>query len=146
MKRFDDQGKELFEFDLNDEQLSIMNRRATRNRTRNSRMITEACKHVNGNVHEPLLSKEYEENARKIREVNKFMGHDRAEVLARTKAIEREGEKRALEIQPIVWRETKEEPKVMSYKSSWLGRFFDWINGDIQPTDQAESLRKNYFK
>lgn len=123
--RFNYEGREFFEFDLTDEQLSIMNRRATRNRRRNSKMITEACMHVGGDPSAPLLNKEYLANAEKIREINKANGHDRDANLAMFRKEHEEDELRMAKEYPITWK--IEEPAPKPKPKSWFHRLYDWI-------------------
>lgn len=145
MKRLNDHGQELYEFDLTHAQLQIMGKRATRNRNRNSKMITEACRHVNGDPNQPLLKDEYLANAEKIRELNKLMGHDRDEVLARTMAAERHDEQKVVDRSPLIWKEGEKEKAPHVYGSSWFGRFMDWIDRIQYRPDHPVVSRRDYL-
>lgn len=127
MKKFNTQGREIYEFNLNQDQLSTMNRRATRNRRHNSKMIAEASLHVGGNPDAPLLDAEYMANAEAQKVLREEVyGRNRDFVKARTKELEMAGEIKALDIHPIAWKREKIDP--VPKPKTWIDRFFDWIN------------------
>lgn len=146
MKRVNDHGRELYEFDLTPDQLRTMGKRATRNRNRNAKMISAACEHVNGDPSQPKLNPEYMANAQKVREMNKALGHDRDEVLGRTMAAERGDEQKIVDRAPIIWKDGEKEKAPHVYGSSWFGRFMDWLDRVRPGADCPMVSRGDYLK
>ena len=146
MKRFNDKGQEIYDFNLNEEQLRRLNKYATKKLAANHRSINEALKHVNGDVNQPLLSREFEANAQRTRDMNKAMGHDRDEVLRRTIALNYEDERKAEE-ETLSWKmDRKDLDKIISHaekKTSrfWLFRLIDWIDSKIPSPNEAFNWR-----
>jgi hypothetical protein len=63
------EGRELYEFNLNEKQMARVAAYATKLRSKNSREISAACRE--------RLNPEFVKNAENVRAMNKALGHDR---------------------------------------------------------------------